>query len=337
MRQEFRVFVASPGDVQSERESLGKAIVEVNQTHGQPLGYLLDLVQWKSHAVPDAKPPQSAINDQLGDYDIFIGIMWRRFGTPTGVAGSGTEEEIRRAYRRWEEDERLPVMLYFSQKQFMPANVDENDQMRKVLLLRQELSGKSLVWEYQGPEVFEETIRKHLCLRMSRIMNDKTRSTSQTKSSNDKTSALLHESWSHMTPDLQNALSIAHNENRMAGDGGIKTEDLFAALRRIGSPQLQAIIKDIPKQALPRPTKGTVIDKPYLLEEQPWLSHCVASSIRRLTRRAGTKKQIAATDIFVDIAKHGSGKSVSLLRKHGIGPEQIDKIVTHHKIKVLNA
>jgi hypothetical protein len=30
-------------------------------------------------------------------YDIFIGIISLRFGTPTGVAGSGTEEEYRMA------------------------------------------------------------------------------------------------------------------------------------------------------------------------------------------------------------------------------------------------
>ena len=141
-----------------------------------------------------------------------------------------------------------------------------------------------------------------------------------------------------MTPDLQRAFSIAHNENRMAGEGGVKTEDLFSALRRLEPPELRTIIGDMPSKALPPATRGVVIERPYLLQEQPWLSHCVASSIKRLAKRAETaKKKITATDIFVDIAKHGSGKSVRLLRQHGIGPEQIDKILKRHKITVLNA
>jgi hypothetical protein len=43
--------------------------------------------------------PEQLILDQIGQYDLFVGIMWRRFGTPTGVAGSGTEQEFDHALR----------------------------------------------------------------------------------------------------------------------------------------------------------------------------------------------------------------------------------------------
>ncbi|WP_462074860.1 hypothetical protein [Nitrospira sp. CMX1] len=59
------------------------------------------------------------INDQIGEYDIFIGIMWRRFGTPTGVAGSGTEGEFRIAYKRWQENPQIALMFYFCQEPFL--------------------------------------------------------------------------------------------------------------------------------------------------------------------------------------------------------------------------
>lgn len=49
-------------------------------------------------------------------YDIFVGIMWRRFGTETKVAGSGTEEEFPIAYRSWEEQRKLlELVFYFCQ------------------------------------------------------------------------------------------------------------------------------------------------------------------------------------------------------------------------------
>ena len=37
---------------------------------------------------------QDVINRQLGEYDIFLGIMNTRFGSPTHRADSGTEEEF---------------------------------------------------------------------------------------------------------------------------------------------------------------------------------------------------------------------------------------------------
>ncbi len=35
---------------------------------------------------------QQNINRLIGDYDICVGVMWRHFGTPTGLAGTGTEK-----------------------------------------------------------------------------------------------------------------------------------------------------------------------------------------------------------------------------------------------------
>ncbi|MFY4729846.1 DUF4062 domain-containing protein [Nitrospira sp. BLG_2] len=347
MPKEFRVFIASPGDVATERNAVGKAVKEVNETHGEPLGYRLRLVRWETDAIPGAGRPQQVINDQLDKYELFIGVMWRRFGTPTGVAGSGTEEEIRLAFKKWIANPELPIMLYFSRQPFYPETTEDVEQMGKVLAFRKELSGKALVWDYDGPGVFEETVRKHLCLRMNRLMQPKAferRTGAQVRARGPdetrpdaKVAALLQRVWDRMTPDLQAAFSIAHNENRMAGDGGVKTEDLFAALRRVGASDVRKVIRDIPSDALPRPTQGVLIDKPYIVEEQPWLSNCVASSIKRLGQRSGQTGTITATDVFVDIAKHGTGQSVQLLRKHGIGPVQIDKIIRKNKLKVLSA
>jgi hypothetical protein len=48
--------------------------------------------------------------------DTFVGLMWRRFGTPSGVAAGGTEEEEDRlAYKRCQSDPQLPLMFDFCQ------------------------------------------------------------------------------------------------------------------------------------------------------------------------------------------------------------------------------
>src|SRR5688500_12688313 len=111
------VFVASPGDVAQEREAVAEVISEFNSTWGRRLGVFLEVVRWETHSFPAAgTDAQSVINEQIGDeYDIFIGILWKRFGSPTGRAGSGTEEEFIRAYSRFRANPAtVRIMFYFN-------------------------------------------------------------------------------------------------------------------------------------------------------------------------------------------------------------------------------
>jgi hypothetical protein len=72
---------------------------------------VIQLVRWKTDSAPAAGERQQAIiNGQaLDTSDILVGIFWSRFGSPTGVAESGTEEEIHRSVSlgRRDHDDRL--------------------------------------------------------------------------------------------------------------------------------------------------------------------------------------------------------------------------------------
>lgn len=331
----LRVFVASPGDVQAERDAVADAINEINGDDGSRSGFRLELVRWERDAAPGGGRPQAVINKDIGEYDIFVGLMWRRFGTPTGVAESGTEEEFRIAYQRWEQDQNLPLMFYFCQAPFMPRRLDELDQMRKVLMFRQELQKKALIWDYADPKAFPAEIRKHLRKRVAGLL-----APTATKAQPDDASiGALHGLWERMTPDLQRAFSIAYNEKRLSGDGGIDTWTFFAALlATTKDPQFDRLVASIRKTAdgaLPQKIDGPPVVEPYLLEERPWLSGCVSSAIRRLSKDLPSGRALTGTDIFVDIAKHGSGDSVRLLREHKIGPDEIDRFVRDNGLDVV--
>ena len=107
-----RIFVASPSDVQSEREQLAKVINELNLTItaiAPEKRVLLELVRWETHVSPSlGRDPQDVVNRQIGEYDLFVGILWKRMGTPTAVATSGTEEEFNRAYNCGSRTGRFP-------------------------------------------------------------------------------------------------------------------------------------------------------------------------------------------------------------------------------------
>ena len=337
MANVFRVFLASPGDVPAEREALSRVVDEVNVTTAPLVDCRLEAVRWETHSAPDAGRPQQVINKQISEYDVFIGVMWRRFGTPSGVAGSGTEEEFRIAYKRWEESHQLALMFYFCEAPFYPKTLDELDQMKRVLRFRQELDRKALTWSYEDHGLFEAIIRKHLCLRLPALAESRAGTKKARGKPEDNSIKAFRALWPNMSADLKRAFSIAYNENRLAGDPGIQTRDLFAALLRVESPDLQQVVTDIPRSALPEPTEGPVLDEAYVIEERPWLSGCVVSSIRRLGKSLPPGRSLTATDIFADIAKNGTGASVALLRKHNVGPGEIDAILRSRNIEVVSA
>ena len=110
------LFVGSPDDVNDERNSVERVTRELNDLWGPVLDIRLELVRWESHAVPGfGADPQEVINQVIpDDYEVFIGIMWTRFGSPTNRAESGTEEEFVTAYSRWLRDSNSVRIMFDS-------------------------------------------------------------------------------------------------------------------------------------------------------------------------------------------------------------------------------
>lgn len=160
--RKIRVFVASPSDVKEERERLPNVVEELNRVIGQDKNIILELVRWETHVAPDMGRAQTIINRQVGPYDIFIGIMWKRFGTPTGTANSGTQEEFGTAFECWKMTRRPRIMFYFNQAPYSLRTPEEADQVRRVLEFRAQLQKQGLIWEYNGPDEFEQFVREHL-------------------------------------------------------------------------------------------------------------------------------------------------------------------------------
>ena len=333
--EKFTVFVASPADVKKERDLLEAVIKEVNLTHGVPLGYELELWRYEENAFPSTGKPQDVINRIAKPYQLFIGIMWKRFGTPTLLAGSGTEEEYNKAYEAWQNNKVIDIMFYFCKKPVAPGSLEEIDQLGKVFKFKEALNNKSFIWDYNNPKDFEEKIRKHLCLKMSEVIKNKDAVNISKAKPDEEIIKIFRSTWDRMTPELQHFLSVPYNENRMKGDGGIKTRDLLASMMSNPTPELQAVLRHIPKAALPEPMEGKLVDEPYIAGESPWLSHCISASIKRLNKALPDGQQLTALDVFIDIARNGTGESVALLRKHNIDPDRIEKILQQENLYVL--
>lgn len=162
--KKLRVFVASPGDVTEERECLWRVVDELNRGIAAEKNYNLEIVRWETHAWPSAgDDAQDVINRQIPLPDIFIGILWKRFGSPTKRAGSGTEEEFDRAYVSWRKHKRPEIMFYFGRMPYFPSSTDEIAQMEKVFRFKIKLEEAGLLyWDYRSREQFEADVRSHL-------------------------------------------------------------------------------------------------------------------------------------------------------------------------------
>jgi hypothetical protein len=161
-----RVIVVSPGDVAAERDTVALVVDELNHRVARSHGCQLSLWRWEADARSGMHiaGPQGLIDErmQIGDADIAIGIFWKRFGTPTGDAQSGTEHELRRAWDAWRNNKRPDVMVYFCQRPWFPADAAESDQLHRVMTFRGELPEEQLWWPYTTPLEFERLVRAHL-------------------------------------------------------------------------------------------------------------------------------------------------------------------------------
>ncbi len=159
------VLVASPSDLEPERGRLEEVIREFNNTWSKVLRTRIELVKWETHGYPDiGEDAQEVLNRQLGgDYDIFFGMMWSKFGTPTGRAGSGTEEEFNRALERYKRDAAsVKIMFYFKDAPLPPSKMNPED-LSKIQKFKSSLGEEgTLYWPFSSLDDFANLARVHL-------------------------------------------------------------------------------------------------------------------------------------------------------------------------------
>ena len=77
----LRIVVASPGDVQPERDALPAVLAELNRGIAATQHLRLELGRWETDTYPGFHPegPQGLIDPilRIEDCDVLLGIFWR--------------------------------------------------------------------------------------------------------------------------------------------------------------------------------------------------------------------------------------------------------------------
>lgn len=161
----YRVLIASPSDVEEEREIAVRVIQEWNDLYAYTRGVVLLPLRWETHSAPEyGTRPQEVINRAIVDQcDLLVGIFWTRIGTPTGVADSGTLEEIARVARAGK-----PIMLYFSKVGVDPDRIDLQ-QLDRLNAFKSATYPNALTESYKSHIEFRDKFARQLELRVREL------------------------------------------------------------------------------------------------------------------------------------------------------------------------
>lgn len=124
----YRVLIASPSDVQKERNTVEAAIHAWNTQHSMDRSVVFLPVRWEDAPPRQGASGQDIINEDLvATCDAMVGVFWTKVGRPTGSGErSGTVEEI------WQfGSDGRPCGLFFRKGQ-MPMSHDP-EQYRRLL------------------------------------------------------------------------------------------------------------------------------------------------------------------------------------------------------------
>lgn len=171
----YSILLSSPTDLETERNQVPNLINELNKTYGKSNDVHFDLIKWETHSAPGIthQHTQQIINEDIGDeYDIFLGIIWKKFGTKTSVAESGTEEEFLRALKRFENGENIQILFYFK-SEAIPVDEIIPEQITKIKNFKEVLKENNILyWNFNNTEDLISQLRIHLPKRTDNLLNN---------------------------------------------------------------------------------------------------------------------------------------------------------------------
>ena len=129
----IKLFLASPGDVLPERQLVIDAVDEINKEVAPRTNSFVEVKGWEdTHSGPGR--PQDLINKEADKCELFVGIMWKKWGTPPANEGpytSGFEEEFELALERYKETGEPNISMYFKSIED-PIKIKDGEDFAKV-------------------------------------------------------------------------------------------------------------------------------------------------------------------------------------------------------------
>jgi len=256
----FTVLIGSPSDTQNERKIITDVIQDLNKDHGNSYNFHIETLKWEEDAFPDiGVDSQEVINRQLDKYDIFIGLLSKRFGTPTTKALSGTAEEFEIAFDKYIlKPNKFSVLFYFKNENVKFHDIDIH-QAILIHRFKERLEDLGVLYFTFETEVeFRKLLNRHILKTIQKLSSNKNSDIDLYKNELSDARIIQYNSWKvrtkKSTPQWTNfyeidlrpfnyssytlkclfksssdyfrfGFKLLHPKGKMFGDGSIQSKD----------------------------------------------------------------------------------------------------------------
>jgi hypothetical protein len=214
---EIQIFVSCPGDVKAEKQVVKEVCDLVNNINIE-IGCSVRLTfrDFSTIIGNTGIRPQQIINEQIVGYDIYLGILHMRFGTPTGGINpttgkefdSGTEEEFVIASGKKLRGEDPQHIYVFFKKHTGSDSFADNEQAGKVLRFKESIMPANWVNNFDDTHQFERKIFALLTTIAGKLCIEKLTDAKQAYLADGLSLTPLKDhakiDTSHFVPDLPN-------------------------------------------------------------------------------------------------------------------------------------
>jgi len=171
---QIKLFVSSPSDVLAERNIVEDTVQQINKNEGLEKSFNINIYRWENDFKPEWDTYQKQINKELVDTDIFVGILWNRFGTPTDEYFSGTEEEFEKTLELVKKGKKIELCFYKCMKTegFNSNDSKQLDQKKRVNDFFCKYNNNVFsTFDYKDTRKFEEKIRHDILAKVYSILS----------------------------------------------------------------------------------------------------------------------------------------------------------------------
>jgi hypothetical protein len=136
----IKILISCPGDVASEKEQIIRLCKDFSDANHGKSNISFTVLDWRNYVGEQGPRPQQQLKEYFGVYNVYIGIVWKRFGTNPGSLNfdgkeneSGTEEEFYDAIDYKRKYGQPKIHFFFKINDRTANNLYEYQQLGKVL------------------------------------------------------------------------------------------------------------------------------------------------------------------------------------------------------------
>jgi len=151
------IFISCPDDVKEEKKIVKNVCDNFSIAYSK-LNVEIKALEWKkdfNHLITGERP-QIQINSEIesSDYDIYIGILWSRFGDKQiENALTPTEEEFNNALAKKKRNNNVKIKFYFKLDRFQVSSQYEKEQKLEIEKFKNRIKTLGLYNEFKSDEL----------------------------------------------------------------------------------------------------------------------------------------------------------------------------------------